>query len=658
VLANGRPVHNSEGVWRFATTPPVPPYLFVVCAGPWASVTWEHRGLPFGWHARRSLAGELHRDADELKATTQACFDRYCDMFDEPYAFDSYDQVFVPGLNWGAMEMPGCITFRDELLPRGRISDHDRLRRGTIIAHEMAHMWFGDLVTMRWWEDTWLSESFADYMGFRIGEEAAGFSGAAVSFEAQRKPGGYDADERRSTHSVAARTDDLVDVDTAFGNFDAISYAKGNSVLRQLVTWIGDQPFLAGVNSYLTRHRLGNASLADFVAALASESDRDVPAWVESWLRTTGFDTIRVSQDGDVPVLTREGSRPHRISVRAYDGSLVEWGVTMVDLAEEPVRLESWAGLMVVPNSHGETFARIRLDDDGWRVVEAHLAEIRDPMVRAVLWSSAFDLVHCGELTPEGFLTLVTRQLPQEHDVAIVEAVVDRTLGPIVRRHVRAEEAATALDTLAAACSAGLGHQPPQQLALALTRALARSSRDSDLLHSWLTDDRTDEGVDLDPELRWQVVHRLIETGGADLALVDAEARRDTSVVGELGAATARSALPDRAAKDAAWSAMMEDERVSNRMFEALATGLWSPEQAPLLAPYVARYFAEAPTVAERRGQAFSQGVGRAFPGLRLSDEQVALLDAALAGDVPTVLRRSWEDSHDEVMRARDSQAR
>ncbi len=298
-----------------------------------------------------------------LQATTeQACFDRYCEMFDEPYPFDSYDQVFVPGLNWGAMEMPGSITYRDELLPQVRISDHERLWRGTIIAHEMAHMWFGDLVTMRWWEDTWLSESFADYMGFRVGEEAAGFSGAAVSFEAQRKPGGYDADERQSTHPVAAVTEDVVDVDTAFGNFDAISYAKGNAVVSQLVTWLGDTAFLAGVNTYLTRHRFGNASLADFVDALASASDRDVVTWVESWLRTTGFDTIRVSRDGDVPVLTREGSRPHRISVRAYDETFGEVGTAMVDLGDAPVRLDQWAGMSVVPNSHGETFARIRLD--------------------------------------------------------------------------------------------------------------------------------------------------------------------------------------------------------------------------------------------------------------------------------------------------------
>ena len=191
-----------------------------MCAGPWHSVTWEHRGSAVRLARRRSLSAELDRDAEELRQITTKSFDHYASMFDEPYAFDSYDQAFVPGQNWGALETPGCVTYRDEYLPIGRVSEGERRQRGMVIAHEMAHMWFGDLVTMRWWEDTWLQESFADYMGFRVAQDAAGFAGTFVDFTVGRKASAYVADERRSTHPVAGVAEDVVDVDHAAGNFD------------------------------------------------------------------------------------------------------------------------------------------------------------------------------------------------------------------------------------------------------------------------------------------------------------------------------------------------------------------------------------------------------------------------------------------------------
>jgi aminopeptidase N len=653
VLGNGLPVFHQEDAWEFATTPPIPVALFVVCAGPWHSVTWEHRGLPFGWHARRSLAAELDRDAPELRSTTEACFDHYAEIFDEPYPFDSFDQAFVPGLNWGAQEMPGCVTYRDEYLPAGRITDHQRSSRAMTIAHEMAHMWFGDLVTMVWWEDTWLQESFADYMGFRVAEEAAGFVGSQVSFEVQRKPGAYDADERRSTHPVAAVTEEVVDVDTAFGNFDSISYAKGNSVIRQLVTWLGDDDFLAGVNTYLTRHRFANATLDDFVDALGSATDRDARGWVEAWLRTTGFDTIRVERDQDVPVLVREGSRPHRVRVTAYDDRLRERGTRLVDLAAEPVRLDDWAGRVVVPNTHGETFARVRFDELSWSALSERLSTLDDDLARAVVWATTYDLVRCGELGWEGMLDLVVAQLPRERHPAVVEGVLGRLRRHVLPLQVPADRAAQANDLVARACRAGLDARPGVQLEVAFTQGLASTSRDHALLRGWLADDRTATGLGLDPDLRWQVLHRLAETGGADEDLVRAEAARDPSARGELGAARARAAVPDAAAKEAAWTAMSTDEAVSNRMFDALGGGLWSPEQADLLAPYVERYFREGPEIAERRGQAFSQVVGYTFPRVHLSDAQVTLLEQALAAGPPTVLQRWWEDSYDDVVRAR-----
>ncbi len=649
VIANGQVSARDGERWRFATTPPIPPAMFVVCGGPWHSVTWEHAGLPFGWHARRSLSAELDRDAEELRQITTKSFDHYASMFDEPYAFDSYDQAFVPGQNWGALETPGCVTYRDEYLPIGRVTEGERRQRGMIIAHEMAHMWFGDLVTMRWWEDTWLQESFADYMGFRVAQDAAGFAGAIVDFTVGRKTSAYAADERRSTHPVAGVAEDVVDVDHAAGNFDMISYAKGNSVIRQLVTWLGDDEFLAGVNAYLSRHRFGNATLADFVDALDGATDRDVRAWVDAWLRTTGFDTLRVSRDPDGPVLRREGSRPHRIRVTSYDESLTALDSVVLDIDEEPVRLDDAA--VIVPNGAGETFARIRPDERSWDRVTQDLASIADDDVRAILWSTAIDLVRCGELAAADYLELVTRHLPRDPHVGIVEAVFAWTRRVLIPRHLQPDDVADAIARLAAACESGLASGPAPEIAVSLSRSLAGTTPDAVLLEGWLVDRVTHTGIELDPQLRWAAIHRLASLGAIATDAVEEERIGDGTVVGDLGAATALASIPDPDSKAAAWSWMFKDPDVSNRRFVALAEGFWNPEQWALVHPYVATYLADAPEVAAARGQAFSQLVGRAFPRIPLTTPDLAALEAALAGAVPTVLRREWEDALDDVTR-------
>ena len=654
VIANGRVTSREGGRWTFATTPQICPSLFVVCAGPWHSVTWEHslgdRRLPFGWHARKSLAAELERDAEELKRTTNDCFDHYAELFDEPYPFDSYDQLFGPGHNWGAMETPGCVTYRDEMLPRGRVTDDQRMKRAAVIAHEMAHMWFGNLVTMRWWEDTWLNESFADYMGYRVAEAGAGFAGTLVAHESQRKPAAYVADERRSTHPVAPRPEDVPDVDSAFTNFDSISYAKGNSCLRQLVTWLGDDDFLAGVNAHLTRHRFGNATLDDLVGALDAASERDVRQWADLWLRRSGFDTLAVERDDDgVPVLVREGVRPHRFRVTAFRADGTVAGSELVDLADEPVPLPAWAGLAVVPNSHGETFARLRLDPATTAFVHEHLSSLDDDLVRTVLWAHAFDEVRTGALPLPAYVHLVGRHLSAERNPSLVTAVLDRTLGPVLSRSASAAEVPGLVDAVAAACAAGLAGTDDEQLAIALTRGLAATSRDTGLLGSWLADGRTGTGVELDPGMRWTVVTRLSTLGAMDAEGIEAERLRDGSLAGDLGAARALASRPTTEAKAAAWKAALEQD-VSNRMFEAHAHGLWDPERLDLCAPYVDAYLDEAPAVAERRGQGFSLVVGRAFPALEVTPAQRDRLAAVLAsGSVPTVLARLWNDALDDL---------
>jgi aminopeptidase N len=422
--------------------------------------------------------------------------------------------------------------------------------------------------------------------------------------------------------------------------FDQISYGKGNAVLRQLVTWLGKEDFLAGVNAHLTAHRFGNATLEDLLSALDASSPREVRGWADVWLRRSGHDTIRVVRRDDVPVVTREGARPHRFTVTAYGRGLELIGSRMIDLAGEPVPLPEWAGLVVVPNAHGETFARVELDSFSHDALVDGLADLPDPLVRAGLWTTMLD----GP-SPAAQLELLARQLPREPSPTLVTAALDRTRNHLIRRTLPPAAVPAALATIAAACAdAG---EPDEQRAIALARGLAWASADQAMLRRWLDSDTTDQGLTLDPELRWTVVHRLAELGGIDEPEIEAERLRDGTADGVLGALTALAARPTAEAKASAWAAMTGDPEISVRRFQALAAGLWSPSQRELVAPYVAGYIAAAPALAER-GSAFAAAAGRAFPALALTDQELDLVRDALRRNVPTVLRRHWNDELDD----------
>ena len=665
VIGNGpledRTTAENADTWTFGTTPPFSSYLFTVVAGPWVSVTWDEPyapapggTLPFGWHARASQERELRRDADELRRITSACFQHYTTVFEPEYPFADYQQVFAPGLNWGAMEFPGCVVFRDQALVAGTPTELEREWMASTIAHEMAHMWFGDLVTMRWWEDSWLNESFADFMGYDVAGTAAGYTDAWTSAAIIRKPTGYRADRRRSTHPIAEDTEKVVDVDTAFGNFDMITYAKGNAALAQLGHWLGEEDFLAGVNKHLTTHAFGNADLADFLDSLDAATDLDVRAWAAAWLRTTGFDTLVVTRDGDVPVLSREGSRPHRLTVSAYDDSMGLIGSRDVHLDTEPVRLEEFAGRVVVPNSGDETFAAIRPDEQSWAAITAGLSSVESHLTRAVLWWTAIELCESRAIGVGDLVALADRHLRSEKHPLVFEGVMRALADPlsfgkpttaVTRHHAEPAEVAQHLAVVAdIARDAVEGGEPA--LAPGASRVLARLSADAGFLVDWLGRDDVDQAV------RWAAVHRLAELG--DPSHIDAESERDPSVSGHHAALTARAAVPTAEAKAAAWEQLMSGDLGSHEL-HAVATGFWGWEQADLVHPYLTRYVTDGLALAQRSGQAMGDVIGDAFPRLPLTAavrrELRAAVAAALEGDVPTVLARSWNDSLDDLDR-------
>ncbi|MBY8876633.1 aminopeptidase N [Actinacidiphila acidipaludis] len=669
VLGNGLATRTAPGRWRLATTPPLATYFLCVVAGPYHSVRTEHAGIPFGLHCRRSLAPYLDRDAGELLDITRKCFDRYHELFDEPYPFDSYDQAFVPEFNAGAMENPGLVTFRDEYVSRSAVTPAEAQFRAVVVAHEMAHMWFGDLVTLRWWDDIWLNESFAEYMGYQVISEATAFTGAWNDFAVVRKAWGTDADQRPSTHPVAPEPDAVPDTASALTNFDGISYAKGASALRQLVAWLGRKEFLAGINEHFARHRFGNATLADFIDSLSSATDRDVPAWADAWLRTSGLDTLTPAAspapNGWRLEVQHAGSRPHRIGVGLYDravtdpGQLVERARTTFDItATSVVEKRELSGPrpdLILLNDGDLTFAKVRFDERSWETLADTLGSLPDPLSRAVAWNAARDLVRDGRITPADHLALACRHLPVETDPYLVEGVLTFTRTTVVDRYLAPDLRTDALASLAETSRALLDTGREGSL-LSATRALidcAVTEEDAARLRTWYEDGAIPGAPELDPELRWRLLLRLCVLGAAGAAEIDAELARDTSAKGLEGAARCRAALPEAAAKEAAWASMFHDDALSNYLFTATAQGFWHPEQRDLLAPYAERYFPDATALAARRGPAIAEAAGRyAFPFTAIDPATLASGRAALTDpELTPALHRALTDRLDDLTR-------
>ncbi|MFF8788279.1 aminopeptidase N [Streptomyces sp. NPDC015125] len=683
VLGNGIAAQGDPGHWTLAPTPLISTYLVAVAAGPWHSVRTEHAGLPFGLHCRRSLAPYLDADADEILDLTRRCFDRYHQIFAEPYPFDSYDQAFVPEFNAGAMENPGLVTFRDEFVFRSAVTDTERQTRGMVISHEMAHMWFGDLVTLQWWDDIWLNESFAEYMGYQVLAEATRFTDTWTDFAIARKGWGYDADQRPSTHPVAPAPEDVPDTTSALTNFDGISYAKGASALRQLVAWMGEKDFLAGINDHFARHRFGNATLADFIDSLSRATERDVHAWAGRWLRTTGVDTltpvVQEGTDGHWSVSveqtgSQDGTRPHRLTIGLYDHDRTTPGRLV---PREPLSWDVPDGgghsatggrpALLLLNDRDLTYAKVRLDPVSWDTALGALSGLPEPLTRAVVWNAARDMVRDGQLAPAAYLDAARTHLPYETDLAVVQGALAFARTQIADRYLAPVERRTALTTLTSLSrdilrrTEGPEHGSEAGLRLTAVRTFIDSATTPEGIQDWLDDGGVPGGPRLDPELRWRILGRLATLGAAPLddlrATIDAELARDPSATGREGAAHCHAALPDPAAKQAAWGALFTTDgkaALSNYLFTATATGFWAPEQHDLLRPYAARYFTDVPALAAARGPALAEAAGRhAFPAVFVEEDTLRRGEACLTdGDPTPALRRKLIDQLDDLRRA------
>ena len=675
VVSNGavasRPPEGEAGTWTFAETPRMSTYITALVAGPYASVHDEHDGIPLGIYCRASLV--QHLDADELFEVTRQGFDFFHRVFDYRYPFGKYDQLFVPEFNAGAMENAGAVTFLEDYVFRSKVTDAAYERRAETVLHEMAHMWFGDLVTMRWWDDLWLNESFATYMSVLAQASSTRWTNAWTTFANTEKTWAYRQDQLPSTHPIAA---DIADIEAVKVNFDGITYAKGASVLKQLVAWVGQEAFLSALRDYFRAHEYGNTVLADLLGALERSSGRDLSQWSAQWLETAGCNTLRASfeTDGDgaftaFSVLQEAPEqwptlRSHRVAVGCYDlvdGHLVRTHREELDVVGATTEVPGLVGRpqpdLVLVNDDDLTFAKIRLDERSLATLTAHVGRVAESLPRALCWAALWDMTRDAELPARDYVTAVLSGIGGEDDIGVVQSLL-RQAQSAVTLFADPAWAPTGRAALAAAAhDAVLAAEPGSDLQLAWTRSfatLAGSTEHLAVLRGLLDATTSVPGLSVDTDLRWHLLARLVALGVAGDGDVDAELVRDSTSAGERQAARLRALRPTADAKTEAWQRAVEDDSVPNAVQSAVIGGFWHSEQLDLLAPWVDRYFEAVGRVWQDRSGELAQNVAVGlYPSLLVDRTVVTRTDAYLQShDVPAPLARLLLEGRDGVVRA------
>jgi len=678
VISNGATVSaDRDGdvtVHTFAATPRMSTYLVALIAGPYA--VWrdvyrdEHGEIPLGIFCRKSLAEYM--DDERLFTETKQGFGFYHNNFGTPYAFGKYDQLFVPEFNAGAMENAGAVTFLEDYVFRSKVTRYSYERRAETVLHEMAHMWFGDLVTMRWWDDLWLNESFATFASVLCQAEATEYDQAWTTFANVEKSWAYRQDQLPSTHPVAAEIPDLHAVEV---NFDGITYAKGASVLKQLVAYVGLEAFLSGLRDYFRDHAFDNATFGDLLGALEKSSGRNLSHWGRQWLKTTGLNTLRpdfdVDSDGRFTrfAIEQGGAAPgagetrvHRLAVGVYDddgsGKLVRVHREELDVEGLTTNVPALQGVsrgkLILVNDDDLTYCSLRLDPASLETLLTRIADIADPLPRTLAWSAAWEMTRDAELKARDFVALVNDGIHAETEVGVAQRLLlqaQTALGSYAEPGWAVSEGwptfADRLVALAHEAEAGSDHQ------LAFVNALCTSvlsMRHVTLLAELLDGAPADlglPGLQVDTDLRWRIVTALARSGhidadGTATQFIDAEAARDNTAAGKRNAAAAAASRPQPAVKESAWQQVIEDDTLANITARSIITGFNSPGQGEVLAPFTARYFESINGVWERRSSEVAQTVVVGlYPSWDINPAAVSAADAFLADPkVPPALRR------------------
>jgi aminopeptidase N len=677
--ATPEPTEHADGssTWSFEATRPMSTYITALVAGPYHVERSEYRGIPMAVLCRQSLAE--HLDADAIIDVTRRGFDYFEEVFDQPYPFGKYDQIFVPEFNAGAMENAGAVTFLEDYIFRSKVTDAVYERRAETILHELAHMWFGDLVTMRWWDDLWLNESFATFASVLCQAEATRWTNAWTTFANMEKTWAYRQDQLSSTHPIAA---DIRDVEDVKVNFDGITYAKGASVLKQLVAWVGRDHFVEGLRQYFRDHAWGNTDLQDLLQPLEQVSGRDLSGWAKEWLESAGVNLLRPSFEVDADgrftrfSVVQEAPpdqprlRSHRLAIGLFDHTadgLVRRQRVELDIVGESTEVTELVGVaqpdLLLLNDDDLTYAKIRLDERSLATIVESMAEISDPLARTLCWAAAWDMTRDAEMSTRDFVTLVLSAVDTESDVGVAQT--------LLRQAIMALHSYAAPDYREAGLSAladrlvELAHEAPPgsdpQLAYVnLLAQVARTDAQLDLLAGWLDGTRSLPSLTIDTDLRWTLLLRLVATGRASDDAIEAELDRDPTATGQRRGAAAWALRPSPQAKEEAWRAAVEGDELPNALLGATVAGLAQPDHRELMRPFVDRYFDALDDVwANRTAEMAQTIVVGLYPGSLVEPQTVERTDQFLASpDVPPALRRLLVEGRDAVVRALRAQAR
>ncbi|MGW0430959.1 aminopeptidase N [Micromonospora sp. NPDC003197] len=669
--AEAKTIHFAESA-RMST------YITALCAGPYHEVRYSHDGIDLGYYCRASMAE--HMDADDLNLITTQGFDFFHEQFGVRYPLPKYDQIWVPDFNAGAMENFGCVTHAEShYIFRSQVTDFEYEQRANTILHELAHMWFGDLVTMRWWNDLWLNESFAEWASHWCNTHATRFTDAWTTFLSIRKNWGYRQDQLSSTHPVYCEMPDLEAVEV---NFDGITYAKGASVIKQLVAYVGLDPFLAGLRAYFGKYAWGNATFDDLLSELETASGRELRKFAAQWLETAQVNTLRpevtIGPDGTYQRVTVRQEAPtgyptlrtHRIGVGLYDlteGRLVRRELIEVDVTGESTELPQLVGVrapdVLLLNDDDLSYAKLRLDERSLATVVQHIGAFESSLARALCWAAAWDMVRDAELATRDYVALALAGLPVETDINLIIQTLRQTTttlasyaDPAWAPTGWAELARTARSVLQTA-------EPGSGLQLAWARSFASAARsDADLatLRGWLDGAEVPTGLAIDTELRWSVLAALVANGAAGVAEIETELAGDRTASGEREAAYVRALAPTAENKAEVWALLTGDEVLPNWRSRALLQGFQHPTQVELTAPYAEKYFASVGSVwASRDSEPAQEFTTLGYPAYQVSTETITATDEWLAQPGhPAPLRRLVGEGRDGVVRALKARAK
>lgn len=670
--------------WDFPASLRMSTYITALVAGPYYEVRDSYTGTfgtyPLGVFCRASLAEFL--DPDDIFLITKQGFEFFEKQFGVAYPFGKYDQLFVPEFNAGAMENAGCVTFLEDLVFRSRVTDAAYEQRANTILHELAHMWFGDLVTMTWWDDLWLNESFAEWAAHYANVHATRFTDAWTSFSNQRKAWAYRQDQLPSTHPIAA---DMTDLDAVRVNFDGITYAKGASALRQLVAWVGEPEFLAGIHEYFTKHAWGNTQLDDLLVELEKGSGRDLSGWTQEWLRTSGVNLMRpliaVDANGNYASVAIEQEPPsspagiaptlrsHRMAIGLYDvvgGVLTRRDRLELDVVGARTDVTSLIGVkqpdLLLLNDDDLTFTKFRLDERSWKTAVAHLGDIDSSLARALIWGAAWDMTRDAEVSTGDFLDLVISGIEKESDVGVVQGVLRQLKAAIDQFSAPENRAAYVRRIAAALLEFARRAEPGSDHQLAFTRSFISSAGTDDelaILTGLLDGSVVWPGLAVDTDLRWSLIQRLVTVGRFGDTEIDSELVRDDTATGRRQAAVARAARPTDAAKAQAWADITERTDLPNAILEATIGGFMHPDQIELLTPYRDAYFEILGEMWKSRTNETATNITVGlYPFLLVDDTTISLTDAAIAGDLGATPQRLLAEGRDGVERAARARAR